>query len=84
MQEILKNNSGLFLITLGARLMTDDSVECKKMIANCLKLMFQKLSKLDLDTLFEIIILWLKDKKVCFLFLLFDFPKLIILIVGQC
>lgn len=44
--------------------MTDDSAECKKMIANCLKLMFGKLSKPDLDTLFEIIILWLEDKKV--------------------
>lgn len=64
LQDTLKEYSGTFLVTLGARLVNDDIPDCRKKAADCLKSMFTRLPQQDRDALFEIIILWFKDKKV--------------------
>lgn len=51
-------------MTLGARLVNDDIPECRKRAADCLKSMFNRLPQQDRDTLFDVVILWLKDKKL--------------------
>lgn len=61
---MLKQHSGLLLITLGARLVNDDVPDCRKKIADCLLSMLSRLGKEDCDELFDIVILWLKDKNV--------------------
>lgn len=63
-QNVLKDYSGTFLIALGARLVNDDVPECRRRAADCLKSMFTRLPQQDLDELFEMIILWLKDRKI--------------------
>lgn len=57
-------HSGSILIRLGERLVNDEESECRKMIAQCISSMLQKLPKADRDLLFEIVILWFKDKNV--------------------
>ncbi|XP_066256541.1 small subunit processome component 20 homolog [Euwallacea similis] len=61
--SVLKKNSPTLLVTLGARLVNDDVPELRKMIAECISSMLERLSKPDRDPLFEIITLWLKDKE---------------------
>lgn len=58
----MKTHSGSILISLGERLVNDEEPDCRKMLAHCLTSMLQKLPKEDRDPLFEIIILWFKDK----------------------
>ncbi|KAJ8971910.1 hypothetical protein NQ314_000481 [Rhamnusium bicolor] len=60
--NVLKSHSGTLLITLGARLVNDEVPECRKMVAECLSSMLHKLPKADRDPLYEIIIVWLKDR----------------------
>ncbi|CAH0545672.1 unnamed protein product [Brassicogethes aeneus] len=62
--NVLKEHSGTLLVTLGARLVNDEVPECRKMIANCITAMLQKLPKADRQPLFEIVTLWLKDKNI--------------------
>ncbi|XP_022902088.2 small subunit processome component 20 homolog [Onthophagus taurus] len=57
----LKENSGTFFITLGARLVNDPQPTCRKMIGDCLQTMLKILPKSDRDPLFDILILWLND-----------------------
>lgn len=51
-------------MTLGARLVNDDVPECRKRAADCLKTMFSRLPQQNRDALFDIVILWFKDKKI--------------------
>lgn len=60
----MKDYSGTFLITLGARLVNDEVTGCRKMAAECLKSMLGRLSKPDRDPLFDVITVWLKDRQV--------------------
>lgn len=64
LQNVLKTHSGSFLISLGERLINDEEPEIRKIIAQCISSMLQKLTKQDRDPLFEIVLLWFKDKNV--------------------
>jgi U3 small nucleolar RNA-associated protein 20 len=64
----LTAHSGLLFITLGAQLVNDDSPECRKMVAHCLKSMLERLEINARSQLFDILLVWLKDKKVCIVF----------------
>lgn len=61
---VLAAQSGLFFLMLGARLVNDDAPECRKMVAQCLSKMLDRLSQNDRDRLFNIAFVWLKDKQV--------------------
>ena len=61
----MREYSGIFLITMGARLVNDEDSECRKRIAKCLSVMFVRLSKPDRDLLFDVILKWFTDNKVC-------------------
>lgn len=63
-QKVLIMHSGSILISLGERLVNDEEAECRKSIAQCVTSMLQTLPKPDRDPLFEIVILWFKDKNV--------------------
>jgi U3 small nucleolar RNA-associated protein 20 len=66
-QDTLTAHSGLLFITLGAQLVNDDSPECRKMVAHCIKTMLERLDKNAHNQLYDIIIVWLKDGKVYFI-----------------
>lgn len=57
------------MVTLGARLVNEEVPECRKKAADCLKSMFTRLPQQDRDALFDIIVVWFKDKKVIARFL---------------
>ncbi|KAJ8865827.1 hypothetical protein PR048_033349 [Dryococelus australis] len=61
---VLNKQSGLFFVTIGARLMNDDAPECRKRVAQCIKSMLLRISKNERDKLFDIVLLWLEDRKV--------------------
>jgi hypothetical protein len=63
-QDVLTVHAGLLFITLGAQLVNDDSPECRKMVAHCIKTMLERLETNACNQLFDIIIVWLKDRKV--------------------
>jgi len=71
-QDVLTAHSGLLFITLGAQLVNDDSPECRKMVAHCLKTMLERLHRDARSQLFDVVIVWLKDKKVCIVFYLVE------------
>jgi U3 small nucleolar RNA-associated protein 20 len=64
-QHVLTAHSGFLFITLGAQLVNDDSPECRKMVAHCLKAMLERLDRDARNQLFDIVTVWLKDGKVC-------------------
>lgn len=63
-QSVIQKHSGLFFINLSARLVNDDSPECRMMVANIITQMLEKLPANQNDSLFDIVLLWLKDNKV--------------------
>ena len=54
----------LLYIPLGAQLVNDDSPECRKMVAHCIKSILEQVSKLSRDQLFELTTEWFKERKV--------------------
>ncbi|KAG5868691.1 hypothetical protein JTB14_031637 [Gonioctena quinquepunctata] len=62
--DVLKNHSGTLLVTLGARLVNDEEPECRKKVAECILQMLNRSPKADIDALFDIIVVWLKDKNI--------------------
>lgn len=63
-QAIVTRHSGLFLLMIGVRLVNDDDATCRKMCAKCLKDLMGRVGETQRNKLFEMIILWLQDKKV--------------------
>ncbi|XP_063244418.1 small subunit processome component 20 homolog [Bacillus rossius redtenbacheri] len=61
---VLTKHSGLFFVTIGARLVNDDAPECRKMAAQCVKSLLLRLGGNARNKLFDIVLLWLEDKKV--------------------
>ena len=64
LQEKLEELSGVFLLTLGASLINDDSVNCKKIISGLIKAMLTRLDKGHRDQLFDVVMIYFKEKKV--------------------
>ncbi|XP_069689745.1 small subunit processome component 20 homolog isoform X2 [Periplaneta americana] len=62
--NVLAKQSGLLFVSMGAQLVNDESPECRKMVAHCIKCMLERLDKSARDHLFDIATAWLKDKKV--------------------
>lgn len=63
-QAILKKQAGMFFVMLSARLVNDESPECRKMVAKSIQHMLERLDKKNRDLLFDIVIAWFRDKKV--------------------
>ncbi|KAK9881414.1 hypothetical protein WA026_016304 [Henosepilachna vigintioctopunctata] len=61
----LCSHSKIILITLGARLVNEEAPELRKSVAACLTAMLNRLSKSDSQPLFEMVILWFKDRNIC-------------------
>lgn len=64
LQKKLEELSGVFLLTLGASLVNDDSSNCKKTISSLIKTMLGRLDKAHRDQLFDVLLVWFKGKKV--------------------
>lgn len=64
LQATLEEHSGVFFIPLGARLVNERSQECKRMVADCIKTMLQRLDKEHRTRLFDIVTIWLQERKV--------------------
>lgn len=63
-QVLLRKFSGLYFLSLGARLVNDDSPKCREKIAEALELLVTKLDSNPRQQLFEVVLLLLKDKKL--------------------
>ncbi|GLV33838.1 uncharacterized protein CBL_11277 [Carabus blaptoides fortunei] len=61
---VLKRQAGMFFVLLGARLVNDETPECRKMVAKCIQCMLERIDKPGRDTLFDILKSWFKDKKI--------------------
>lgn len=61
---MLQEHSGLFFLQLGARLVNEESADCKKAVAAAIGGMLHKLESDDRDVLFGMLLTWLKHKKV--------------------
>nr|CAD7441852.1 unnamed protein product [Timema bartmani] len=61
---VLDEQSELFFMMLGARLVNDEAPECRKMVAQTLKALLGRLPNNTRDQLFDIVMLWLQDSKV--------------------
>lgn len=62
--KTLKQQSGMFFVMLGARLVNDDAPECRKMVAKSLHTILERVDKPQRDNLFDIVKSWFKDKKI--------------------
>ncbi|KAK6627164.1 hypothetical protein RUM44_009641 [Polyplax serrata] len=60
----LEELSGVFLLTLGASLINDDSSTCKKTISGLIKTMLTRLDKAHRDQLFDVLMVWFEDNKL--------------------
>ncbi|XP_046389961.1 small subunit processome component 20 homolog [Ischnura elegans] len=63
-EEEMKNHSGLLFVSLGARLMEEEVPNCKRRIAAVIKALLMRLPNQSRDQLFDIIVIWMKDKEV--------------------
>lgn len=63
-QKLLKYYSGLFFVPLSARLVNDDSSQCRHLAALAIKNFLTKIDEEDRTKLFTIVIAWLKNKKM--------------------
>ncbi|CRK91791.1 CLUMA_CG005422, isoform A [Clunio marinus] len=62
--SLLRKFSGLFFLSLGTRLVNDESPQCREKIAEIIELLIKQLDNNPRQQLFEIVILLLKDKKI--------------------
>lgn len=73
-QNVLVKQSGLLFLMVGVRLINDDDPTCRKLCAKCIKEMITRIPHNQRVKLFDIVKLWLKDKKVRDEFLKNDDP----------
>jgi U3 small nucleolar RNA-associated protein 20 len=59
---LLRQFSGLFFLSLGTRLVNDDSPKCREQLAEALELLLKKLDNNPRQQLFDVVLLLLKDK----------------------
>lgn len=63
--------SELLFVSFGARLLNEESAECKKLLMGAIKGMLAKVDKKKRDGLFDMILIWMKQKKVSVFFVKF-------------
>lgn len=63
-QDVLTAKGGLLFLSLGARLVNDESADCRKMIADCIESLLQKLDESNRNQLFDIVTVLLTDRKL--------------------
>lgn len=61
---MLRKFSGLFFLSLGARLVNDDSPLCREKLAEILELLIKQLDNNPRQQLFDVVTLLLRDKKL--------------------
>lgn len=61
---MLRKFSGLFFLSLGARLVNDESPSCREKIAEVIELLIKQLDNNPRQQLFDVVLLLLKDKKI--------------------
>lgn len=60
---VLKKHSGFLFLSIGARLVNDETSECRILVAECLETLISRLEKTDRDELFDLIVVLLEDRK---------------------
>ncbi|XP_075229923.1 small subunit processome component 20 homolog [Lycorma delicatula] len=60
----LKEHSGLLFVTIAVRLVNDDVPECRQKAAEIITSLLQHVNKNEKNNLFDIVLLWMKDKTV--------------------
>lgn len=64
LQKKLKEHSGLLFVTIAVRLVNDDVPECRQKAAQIITSLLQRVDKNEKNNLFDIVLLWMKDKQV--------------------
>lgn len=62
-QELLNQKAGFLFLSLGARLVNDESAECRRLVAECVETLISKLTPNNRTQLFEIVLQLLADRK---------------------
>lgn len=62
-QEVLNQKAGFLFLSLGARLVNDESAECRRLVAECVETLIGKLTPNNRTQLFEIVLQLLADRK---------------------
>ena len=60
----LKKHSSMMFVALGARLVNEDSPQCRQMAAKCVTTLLERLEKPDRSELFSVTMVWFKDNKI--------------------
>lgn len=68
----MAEHSDLLFFMVGVRLINDDDPECKKGCAQIIKEILTRVSHNKRSSLFEIVLLWSRDKAVSFDILIFQ------------
>lgn len=61
---ILKNKSVFFFLTVGVRLVNEESSECRVLVAECLESLLSRLDKTSYDELLDLTLTMLRDVKI--------------------
>lgn len=62
-QEVLNQKAGFLFLSLGARLVNDESADCRRLVAECLETLIGKLTVNNRGQLFDIVLTLLADRK---------------------
>lgn len=62
--EVLNKKAGYLFLSLGARLVNDESADCRKLVAECVESLISKLDANNRNQLFDIILMLLADTKI--------------------
>lgn len=62
-QDVLNKQCGFLFVSLGTRLINDDSIECRKLVADAIETLLLRIDKINRNELFAIIIDLLNDEK---------------------
>lgn len=62
-KELVKYSGSLF-VSVGVRLINDEDPACKKLCAKCIREMIRRLPNNQRNELFDVVMTWMKDKKI--------------------
>ncbi|KAG8231817.1 hypothetical protein J437_LFUL012311 [Ladona fulva] len=80
---VLKNFSGIIFVSLAARLIEEEMPSCRKRVAEIIKSMLLRLNKATRDTLFSMLLIWMKDSELTHQQIAFQVCGILVLAEGD-
>ena len=63
-EKVLIRFSGLLFVSVGVRIINDEDPTCRKLCAKCIRKMIERVPNNRRNELFDIVMTWMKDKKI--------------------